>query len=127
MGIDDNQRKGMDMATGTAERVEGMTAITAKVEAMRRGEAVLLGVEELDAIEADGWMVRTAYNAAAIGTRSAPYVGWMSGSLSTSPPMIRIDVKTMRAAALEGRCHWTSAGGILPVGYRVPDEYARHS
>ena len=111
------------MATGTAERA-GMD-LTTKTELMLTGEAVLLTVDELEALEADRWNIRTAYNAGAIGTRSAPYVGWMSGSLSTSPPMIRIDPKTMRAAALPGRCHWTSAGGTLPVGYRVPDEYAR--
>lgn len=99
--------------------------VAQKVEAMRKGEAVLLTVDELDAIEADGWAVRTAYNAGAIGTRSAPYVGWMSGSLSTSPPMIRIDTKTMKAAALDGRCHWSSAGGKLPDNYYVTDEYAK--
>lgn len=101
------------------------TPVSAKVEAMRKGEAVLLSIEELEAIEAEGWAVRTAHNAGTIGTRSAPYVGWMSGSLSTSPPMIRIDPKTMRAAALSGRCHWTSAGGTLPADYYVTDEYAK--
>lgn len=101
-------------------------AIDAKVEAMRKGEAVELHIDELDRMEADGWQIHTAHNAGAIGTRSAPYVGWMSGSVSTSPPMIRIDPKTMRAAALHGRCHWTSAGGILPITYYVSDEYAKH-
>jgi hypothetical protein len=101
------------------------TDVMTKVHLMLTGEAVLLTVDELDAIEAEGWNVRTAHNADAIGTRSAPYVGWMSGSLSTTPPAMRIHRDTMKASAKPGRCRWSSAGGTLPVGYRVPDEYAR--
>lgn len=96
-----------------------------KIAEMLSGYSVLLTVSELDEIESEGWNVRTAHNAGAIGTRSAPYVGWMSGRVSTSPPGLRIDRSTMRASAFAGRCVWSKTLAPLPTGYSVPMEYAR--
>lgn len=100
------------------------TTTTDKLEQMLAGHAVPLQIGELEQIEAEQWNIRTAHNADAIGTRSAPYVGWFSGSLSTSPPDLRIDTETMRASARAGRCHWSKSLRTLPASYRVPMEWA---
>lgn len=103
--------------------LDGQRTIDAKVDAMRRGEAVPLTVAELDVLE-PGYCIRTAHNKDAIGTRSAPYVGWMSGSVSTSPPDLEIDRKTMKAVARAGRCVFSGSRRPLPPDYYIGNDYA---
>jgi hypothetical protein len=103
--------------------LEGQAVLDAKIAAMRRGDAVLLTVDELDKLE-PGYCIRTAFNRDAIGTKSAPYVGWMSGSVSTSPPGLEIDRKTMKAGARAGRCVFSTSRRELPADYYVADDYA---
>lgn len=93
-----------------------------KLLAMVRGVAVTLSNEQLDALDGEGWIIRTAHSAECTGVLDR-WIGWMSGPQSTLPPGLRIDPKTLKATARAGRCRFAS-GGPLPEGYTVPDEYA---
>ncbi len=79
------------------------TATRDKVDAMLSGYAVPLQIGELEQIESERNDVRTAHNADAIGTRSAPYVGWISDDGKRVPPGLKYDRVTMRAQASAGR------------------------
>lgn len=81
--------------------------------AMNQGWAVTLSDAELDGLLAMGLEVRTAHKLTRVSVKERPWVGWLSGTLSTWPPCFKID-NDHKAKAEPGPCVYAKTGNALP-------------